>query len=398
MKTIAIFDPTAADPKSTVRGIGRYWQTLKGALNNDSTSGQNKVQISQYADHPLAQHDNLYFNYLSDLRLVRQDMVAINPFFNPVLGNTNLTHRASKSIAIVYDVIPLKYKKMFPTGIRGAWHKFWNKGIIKKYDRIITISETVKKDIVIHYMIAPDKISVIYPTVARLFLPHLDTSAEGPGHHHPFHTENNVVLPEFTKLPLNQISANEHLLSLKDFAIYVGDATWNKNLPNLARAIRMTNITCVFVGKVFGEVQHKPIPKNPHPWEKSLYEFMQIAQNDPHFVFPGYVSDLELELLYSHAKINMLVSHDEGFGYSYVEAGYMSTPSILADTPIFHEIAGEAATFVNPRDPKDIAQKMNELFYDSIHHEKMSIRAFDRAQRYNPQKFQQDWFDVLSVI
>ncbi|MBP9691132.1 glycosyltransferase family 4 protein [Candidatus Woesebacteria bacterium] len=398
MKTIAILDPTSTDPKSSVRGIGRCLQTMKESLNNEPVSNSGERPVSQFSDRPISQHDNLYFNYLPNVTSLRKDMIFVNPFYNPVQMHVKIKEKHIKRIAIIHDLIPLKFKDHFPTGFRGMWNNYWNKRDIKKYDRIITVSDTSKKDIISIYNISSEKISVIYPTVIGLFLPHLDTSLEGPGHHHPFHVENNVVLPEFTRLPLNMISSNEQVRSLKDFAIYVGDATWNKNLPNLARAIKMTNITCVFVGKVFGDVQHKPIPKKTHPWEKSLYEFMQIAQNDPHFIFPGYVSDLELKLLYSHAKINMLVSYDEGFGYSYVEAGYMSTPSILADTPIFHEIAGEAATFANPHDPKDIAQKMNELYYDGIHHEKMSIRAFDRAQKYNPHKFQQDWFDVLSVI
>ena len=38
---------------------------------------------------------------------------------------------------------------------------------------------------------------------------------------------------------------------LKNYVLYVGDATWNKNLVNIARAIKLADVHCVFVGKVF---------------------------------------------------------------------------------------------------------------------------------------------------
>lgn len=397
MKTIAIFDPTADDQQSKVRGIGRYFQTLKETLNDQSIPQGNR-EVSAYAESPVNSGEELYFNFLSDPKKLRKEMILLNPFFNPVQPPLFKKKVAHKQIAVIHDLIPLKYKKNYPTGLKGWWYNRLNKAAIKKYDRIVTDSDCSKQDIMRIYEVPAEKIVVIYPTVTRLFLPHLDTSEESPAHHHPFHKEQNAIIPEFTRLPLQLITKNEQIKQLKDFAIYVGDATWNKNLPNLARAIKMTNIPCVFVGKVFGEKDATNLSVKPHPWQEPLYEFLRLAQNDPRFIFPGFVSDIELELLYNNAKLNVLISYDEGFGYSFAEAGYMSTPSVLADRPIFHEIAGDAAIFVNPQDPKEIAQQMSELFYDKVRHQKLSIRAFDRAQRYNPRAFQKGWLDLLQII
>ena len=399
MKTIAVYDPTATDQQSRVRGIGRYFQTLKETFSSISTAHPDgNVNPSLYKEQSANPADNLYFNYLAELKSLRPEMIFLNPFFNPVQKPLFSGKKTHKQIAVIHDLIPLKYKKKYPTGLRGWWYNFLNKRAIKHYDLIITDSEVSKKDIITFYKIPAEKIRVIYPTVSRLFLPHLDTSEESTAHHHPFHKENNQIIPEFSRLPLDQITKNELLKNLKDYAVYVGDATWNKNLPNLARAIKMTNISCVFVGNVFSTSNVKQLSVKPHPWQKSLTEFLQLAQNDKRFIFPGFVSDLELMLLYSNARMNLLMSYDEGFGYSFAEAGYMSTPSILADVPIFHEIAGNAAVFANPQDPKDIAQKMSELFYDKVRHEKLSIRAFDRAQGYSPSRFQKDWLGLLQII
>ncbi len=399
MKTIAVYDPTATDQQSRVRGIGRYFQTLKETFSSISTTHPDgNANPSIYAEQSSNPADNLYFNYLADLKSLRPEMIFLNPFFNPVQKPLFSGKKTHKQIAVIHDLIPLKYKKKYPTGLKGWWYNFLNKRAIKHYDLIITDSEVSKKDIITLYKVPAEKIRVIYPTVSRLFLPHLDTSEESIAHHHPFHKESNQIIPEFSRLPLDQITKNELLKNLKDYAIYVGDATWNKNLPNLARAIKMTNITCVFVGNVFSASNVKQLSVKPHPWQKSLTEFLQLALNDKRFIFPGFVSDLELMLLYSNARMNLLMSYDEGFGYSFAEAGYMSTPSILADAPIFREIAGDAAVFANPQDPKEVAQKMSELFYDKIRHEKLSIRAFDRAQEYNPSRFQKDWLGLLQII
>ena len=101
--------------------------------------------------------------------------------------------------------------------------------------------------------------------------------------------------------------------------------------------------------------------------------------------------------LYKRAQVNVLVSYDEGFGLSYIEAGCMSTPSVLADIPVFHEIAKDAADFAPPNNPKEIAQKISTLFYDKIQQEKMRIKAFDRASEFHPRRFQSAWVEVLKI-
>ena len=185
---------------------------------------------------------------------------------------------------------------------------------------------------------------------------------------------------------------------LTSYILYVGDATWNKNLPNIAHAVKMANVTCICVGSTFSTYLEKSKTSKPHPWQKSLFQFLDLTRDDKRFIFPGFISDIELMLLYKNAKLNLLPSYDEGFGYSIVESGYMSAPSILSDIPVFHEIAKEAAIFANPNEPREIAQKIVELYYDNVKHEKMGIKAFDRAEDFTPLKFKNDWTKAIKSI
>lgn len=399
MKVISIFDPTAADEKSRVRGIGRYFSTLKEGLQNidENKTTPPQTGISPYSDQKQNIADSFFFQFTANLKEIKKQNIFINPFFNPIQKPLKIRRLTQKQIAVIHDLIPMKYPKMFPVGIKGFIRKFLNKWALKNYDLIVTDSLVSKQDILHFYKLPANNVQVIYPTVSKMFVPHLDRESESETHHHPFHTEKDHSVAEFTEISIQNITKNPLLQNLKEFALYVGDATWNKNLPNVAQAIKMANVPCVFVGNVFGEARAQKATTKPHPWNRSLQHFLKLAEGDDRFIFPGFVSDIELRYLYKQAKVNVLVSYDEGFGLSYIEAGFMSTPSVLADCPIFHEIAEDAADFAPVNDPKEIAQKISTLFYDHIHQEKMSIKAFDRAQEFHPKRFQNAWIELLKI-
>jgi glycosyltransferase involved in cell wall biosynthesis len=364
---VYVFDPTASDEMSKVRGVGRYLQTMYEYLSPE-------------------------FSFTKDINAVPHTHILINPFFNHLQKPLTIKKIARRQIAIIHDLIPFKYPKAFPIGIKGHIMKFLNNRALSNYDVIVTDSEESKKSIIQLLKIPQKKIRVIYATVPRLFLPHLDTQSS----HHPFHKEKNTIVQEFSSVTENQFLQN-NLKNVQDFILYVGDATWNKNLVNLAKAVQMANVTCICVGKIFGN-KDVLLSKKRHPWQESFYQFMSITQKDPRFIFPGYLSDIELIGLYKKAKLNVLPSYDEGFGLSFIEAGYVSTPSVLSDIPIFREIAGKAAFFVDPKNPRDIAEKISQLFYDKLLHEKISVQAFSRAQDFNPNTFKNQWLDLINKL
>jgi len=54
----------------------------------------------------------------------------------------------------------------------------------------------------------------------------------------------------------------------------------------------------------------------------------------------------------------------EGFGLPILEAMARGKPVIAADTPVFREVAGDAAWFVNPADPAAWAEAVLTLVRD----------------------------------
>ncbi len=268
---------------------------------------------------------------------------------------------AGRGVIAIFDVIPLKYANHFPIGIKGKIKLFKNKLALKKFNIILTISQVAKNDIKNYLKIPANSIHVAYPPVDPVFLKAPKGKVGGIS-----------VFPNLFR----------DLKSKTPYCIYVGDVNWNKNLPNLARAIKLSGIPCVFVGKAFST------PPLPHKWHRGYQEFYDLAKNDPLFIFPGYVSDEELVELYRNAVCNVLVSHDEGFGYSYAEAGALGVPSVLSDVPIFHETAGSTALFASPTDAQDIADKITSLVDDTKKRNELGKSAQKRVlELFDPKDF-----------
>lgn len=72
-------------------------------------------------------------------------------------------------------------------------------------------------------------------------------------------------------------------------------------------------------------------------------------------IFPGRLTDEQLAVLLARSTGLFFPSFYEGFGIPVVEAMAAGTPTVLSDIPALRELAGEVAFFVNPRDPKSMA-------------------------------------------
>ena len=365
MNNLYIFNPTKTDQVSQFRGGGRIIQILKENLTVETPRrGVSTIKfvtnLSSVLSHPSS--------------------IFINPSFSPFQPPLTLKRIAEKQIQIVFDVIPLKYPNHFPTGIKGKFNLFLNKLALKNYDKIITISNHSKKDIVQYLKIPESKIEVVYPTLGKIFL---DTKSEIPN--------SKFQIPN-------------------SFCLCVGDVNWNKNLVNLARAIKIINVTCVFVGKAFESLKVKKLKsstKKPsnlqtfkpsnfiHPWQKEFRDFLTEVGDDKRFIFLGYVPDSQLIKLYQQARLNVLTSRDEGFGFSFLEAASQSCPSVLSDIEVFHEIAGSSAAFVNPDDPHDIANKICEIYFNNDLRNKLGKMAKERSLFFSKDKFKRDFLKAI---
>jgi len=333
---VYVYDPTASDEKSKVRGVGRYLQLLRESFG----------QTWHFADSPAS---------------VPYDSVFVNPFVNVLQPPVSLRRVAKRQVAVIHDLIPIKYPSHFPLGMRGNLTLLLHRFLLDSYDAVVTDSLASKNDISEMLGIPPSRIHVVYPTVPDLFR-----------------------LPPATPMPLHGIPSS--------YILYVGDATWNKNLPALAAAVQKTQTHAVCVGKVFA------LKPGNNAWEREFGAFMRITKENPQFVFPGYVSDEKLKLLYRQAVINVLPSRDEGFGFSYLEAAVLGCPSLLSDIPVFKETAETGAFFVDTGDEMAFGTGLQRILSAQSEREEMKVRALERSKFFSKEAFARGIETVINAI
>lgn len=78
-------------------------------------------------------------------------------------------------------------------------------------------------------------------------------------------------------------------------------------------------------------------------------------------VFHNGVTDEEYERLLRTGAALVTLSRAEGYGLPVIEAMALGTPVIAADTPIFREVGGTAALYVNPDSPEEFTRAVRTL-------------------------------------
>lgn len=338
MKPVYIIESSSAS--SAARGVGRYVSLLKQSLPS-------LISVTDY-------------------RSIPRGSVLIEPFLN-LVGRVawNLLIPSFRQMTVIHDLIPLKYPNEFPLGFWGRIRVAVNTLLAKRASLVITDSHVSQRDISKICHIDTKSIKVIYPYVSETLKQHALT-------------ESNI----FETLHIQKGS----------YCIYVGDVNWNKNIVTMAKAFLKTKMTLVCVGKSF----MTPKSDATHPWQKELKEFLELIEDSPQIVLADQITDVDLAQLYKYAYYNVLLSRDEGFGFSYLEAGAFHTPSILASTPIFHEIAqGQGCVYVNHLNSDEIAKVVNELQKNPEERDKKGAEAATRVHAFSQLAFAQEWSTLI---
>jgi glycosyltransferase involved in cell wall biosynthesis len=327
-----------------VRGTGFYIENLR--LSLEKYYPENKYT---------------YFNR-GDL-LDRNINVVHYPYFEPFFLTVPLLSK-HKTIVTVHDLTPLAFPEHFKSGLRGALKWQIQKAALRNAATIITDSRSSKKDIIKYTGIKDSKVHVIYLAAGEEFKRINDTRFAV--------RREGLMIKEIRK---------KYRLPEK-FVLYVGDVTWNKNLPRLIRAIKKINVPLVMVGNALVQTD---VDTN-NPWNKDFNKVLKLIDRDRNIMRLGFVSKEELVILYNIATVFTMPSLYEGFGLPLLEAMSCECPVVTSRYGSIPEIAKDACRYVDAYDEDSIAAGISEVFNSKNLQQELSKKGLIQSKKFTWEK------------
>jgi mannosyltransferase len=282
-------------------GISTYWSELIIRLLRDEVD----VSFDEFNHQNIVRNtftiknDSLNFRNSRQLIFERFKTVPLKGKNLPFVFHSSyhrLTNNANASqVTTVHDFVHEK----FYTGIRKGLHLMQKKKVLKAADRIITVSENTKRDLLqFHPLIPEDRIRVIYNGVSTDF--------------YPMAEEEMQYLPETGKMP---------------YLLYIGSREHYKNFKFTIQLLKETpGLSLYIVGSTLTKDEVRQLVQNiPGRWE--------------HF---NHISNFRLNQLYNMAYALIYPSNYEGFGIPLLEAMKAGTPFLALRNSSIPEVAGDA--------------------------------------------------------
>jgi glycosyltransferase involved in cell wall biosynthesis len=347
MKIAIDVSPISSTSGHKVRGVGSYVRLLAENLEKYDNK-------------------NTYY-FVENNSAFPKDVDRVHiPYFDP-FHNSIPKVDSAKTIVTIHDLIPVKFPEHFPSGIRGRMQWEIQKVRVRKTRSIITDSLSSKNDIVTITGNTAQKVHVVYLAADPTY----------------------KVLP---KKNLNPISEQIKILPEK-FFLYVGDATWNKNIVRIITAVGKTTIPLVMVGKVF---EQKEISNNP--WTLELRQAMELIEGNKQFILPGYLPIEDVLYLYNRAVGLVMPSLYEGFGLPILEAMQSGCPVITAKSGSIAEVAGDSVCYVDPLNSESIIDGLKSILENKKMRQELIDKGLKRSQQFSVEKTIQETILIYEQV
>jgi len=298
-------------------------------------NNKNVTPVYVWADN------NLFSNLFILPYHIRQRNINITVFqtFPPFQRKIN-------SIAFIHDVLFRDYPQFF-TWKEQLYFKplSW---LAPKATQLIATTEFVANELVKHkYAASRSKIDIIPLGVSSELKP----------------------IEQHDSDLVRRIKEKYHLP--QDFVLFVGRLNIRKNIGALIKAIPFLhdqNLALVIVGKIDGK-------------QEEINDLIQ--KQEKHLIVTGAVTNTELAVIYALAKLFCFPSFAEGFGLPPIEAMASGVPVVVSDIVALKEVCGDAAVYIDPAQPRTIAEALNNLLEEPNLYTKQRKKGLDRSAKYN---------------
>ena len=245
--------------------------------------------------------------------------------------------------------------------------KNWTNYSVRHAQKIVTISEFSKQEIINAYQRGQDDIVVAYPSSS-------------------FPDENTFSQ---TKNSLKKLKIN------KPYFLFIGTLQPRKNLITLIKAYEL-----------FCEEQKKIKSAKPVPvlvlagkigWlAQPILDSINNSTVKEQIILTGFVPDSIKVSLYQNALATILVGLYEGFGLPALESMQFQTLPIVSNNSSLPEVVDQAGILVNPHKSANISQGLMKAYnLSALNQAQFNKRMKEQVAKFSWQKSAQKIYQLL---
>lgn len=269
-------------------------------------------------------------------------------------------------VVTIHDLIITKHPKRRAStlGVLTYWLKYLAYKVVvdfavKRAKKIITVSGFSRKELLEYYHLPSDRVVVTYE------------AADPPEDQNATH---NLA----------------HYGITTPYLLYVGNAHPHKNLERLAEAFATFR-------KEHAEYSLVLVGGHDYFYQRLMNDLRQ-RQLDTNVVFPGFVPDEDLGLLFQDARAYVFPSMAEGFGLPPLEAMWRKTPVISSNATCLPEVLGDAAEYFDPACPREMVAAMNKIVIDEPLRATLVAKGLERVQRFSWDQMAKETLQIYQLF
>ena len=261
-----------------------------------------------------------------------------------------------KFIVTIHDLILTKFPTRRATTLSPLTYFIKNQAYriiirmaLRRARKIIAVSKFTKKDIVKQFNIDKNKIFVSY---------------EG------------IFQPEFNNKNLVEKNAISRYNIHKPYLLYVGNAYPHKNLEGLIT-------TFIQINKIYPNIRLVLVGKDDYFYLRVKKFAQKVINSKQSIIFPGFIPDNDLALIYKQALAYVFPSLYEGFGLPPLEAMTYGCPVVSSNRTSMPEILGPAALYFNPDNAPEMQAMMTRIITEDDLRQSLINKGYSQVKKYS---------------
>lgn len=306
-----------------------------------------------------------YFNFPR----IDKILGGVDVFFMPNIAFGSVSQNC-KLILSVHDLSFERYPE-FNSLKRKWWHIFINPNkLCLRADKIITVSDSTKNDLISQYAIPEVKVKTIYSAISKKF---------------KLIDRND---PKFIEIK------ERYGLPYK-FIMHLGTVEPRKNIQSIISAYE--RLQKYSVDEKNEELsKYKLVIAGGRGWKfEEIFSSVESSTCAKDIILTGPIDEEDKIYLYNLASAFVFPSFFEGFGFPPLEAMACGVPVICSNNSSLPEVAGEAVIMIDPDRPDEIYESLREIILNKDFREKIVQKGLSQAQKFTWSNTAKEFLSML---